>query len=154
MVLDDYGEGVPVAWCISDKKDISALVQFFKHLHKHVGDICPTVFMSDDAEQYHMAWFGIFGPQARKLLCIWHVDRAWKKAIHKRVKDEGQKVEVYHILRVLLTETDIIDFQVKLSQAMTYFEEVNPSFYDYIQSTYVTRYWKTSPYHGNYDSEQ
>ena len=138
MVLDDYG-GVPVAWCISDKEDTSALVQFFKHLHERVGDICPTVFMSDDAEQYHTAWCGIFGPPARKLLCIWHVDRAWKKAIHERVKDEGQKVEVYHILRVLLTETDIIDFQVKLSQAMTYFEEVNPSFYDYIQSTYATR---------------
>ena len=84
------------------------------------------------------------------LACISCMERA----IHERVKDEAQKVEVYHMLRVLLIETDIIDIQVKLSQAMTYFEEVNPSFYDYIQSTYVTRYWKTSPYRGNYDSEQ
>ena len=50
MVLDDYGEGVPVAWCISDKEDTSALVQFFKHLHEHVGNISPDIFKSDDAE--------------------------------------------------------------------------------------------------------
>ena len=50
MVLDDYGEGVPVAWCISDKEDSSALVEFFKHLHECVGNIYPEYFMSDDAE--------------------------------------------------------------------------------------------------------
>ena len=53
MVLDDYGEGVPVAWCISDREDTSALFQFFKHLNERVGDICSSIFMSNDAEQYH-----------------------------------------------------------------------------------------------------
>ena len=68
MVLDDYGEGVPVAWCISDKEDSAALVQFFKHLHEGVGNIYPEYFMSDVAEQYHTAWCGTFGQVKRKLL--------------------------------------------------------------------------------------
>ena len=139
MVLDVYGEGVPVAWCISDKEDASALVQFFKHLHEHVGNISPDIFMSDDAEQYHTAWCSVFGPVPKKLLCIWHVDRAWKKAIHERVKDGEQKVEVYHMLRVLLTEASITGFHTKLSQAMTFFEEVTPSFFEYMRTIYATR---------------
>ena len=28
MVLDDYGEGLPVAWAISNKEDTSSLVQY------------------------------------------------------------------------------------------------------------------------------
>ena len=68
MVLDDYGEGVPVAWCISDREDTSLLSQFFKHLHERVGDIGLDYFMSDDAEQYHTAWCGVFGP-VKKSYC-------------------------------------------------------------------------------------
>ena len=139
MVLDDYGEGVPVAWCISDREDTSLLSQFFKHLHERVGDIGLDYFMSDDAEQYHTAWCGVFGPVKKKLLCIWHVDRAWKKAIHAHVLGDEQKAEVYHMLRVLLNETSITDFQVLLSQAMSYFEEKHPRFYEYMKTTYATR---------------
>lgn len=52
MVLDDFGEGVPVAWCLSDKEDTFSLINFLKHLHDRVGNVSPNIFMSDDAEQH------------------------------------------------------------------------------------------------------
>ena len=79
--------------------------------------------MSDDAKQYHsLVW--CFWTSEKKLLCIWHVDRAWKKAIHAHVPGDEQKAEVYHMLRVLLNETRITDFCVLLSQAMSYLASV------------------------------
>ena len=44
VVLDGYGEGVPVAWAISDREDASTLVQFLKPLHERVGNINPHIF--------------------------------------------------------------------------------------------------------------
>ena len=55
--------------------------------------------MSDDAEQYYNAWSGVFGPVPKKLLCSWHVDRAWKKAIYEHIIGPEAKLEVYHMLR-------------------------------------------------------
>ena len=72
LVIDDHGEGIPVA-------DTTILVQFLKAVHNQVGEIETSVFMSDCAEQYFSAWPGTFITTAntKKLLCIWHVDRAW-----------------------------------------------------------------------------
>ena len=48
------------------------------------------------------------------------------------------RIEVYHILQVLRRESSIIDFQVLLSQAMTYFEEKLVIFYEYMKTRYAT----------------
>ena len=136
---DSYGEGIPVAWAISDREDACTLVQFLKPLCERVGNIEPCIFMSDDAEQYYTAWCGVFGSQPKKLLCAWHVDRAWQKAVHEHVKGTEQKLEVYHMLHVLRMESSKMDFQVLLSHAMAYFEENCPRFYEYMKNTYATR---------------
>ena len=39
LVIDDFREGLPVAWAISNWEDVTLLVQFFKAVHTHVGDI-------------------------------------------------------------------------------------------------------------------
>uniref|UniRef100_A0A1X7TXT6 ZSWIM1/3 RNaseH-like domain-containing protein n=1 Tax=Amphimedon queenslandica TaxID=400682 RepID=A0A1X7TXT6_AMPQE len=83
MVIDNYGEGIPVGWAFTDKKDTCTL---------RVGAISPLVFMSDDAEQYYCAWSGVYGLVPKKLLCSWHVDRAWKKAIHEHISGSEQKL--------------------------------------------------------------
>ena len=73
LVIDDHGEGIPVAWAITNREDAAMLVQFLKADHKRVGDIDSEIFMSDCAEQYFNAWKGTFGADnTAKLLCIWH----------------------------------------------------------------------------------
>ena len=79
VVVDEYGEGYPVAWCLSNREDQFALENFLKPIRKRIGSITPAWFMSDDAEQYHNAWRSVFGEVDNKLLCTWHVMEKRKK---------------------------------------------------------------------------
>ena len=62
LVVDEFGEGYPVAWCISNHEDFFVLEQFFKATKRKIGSITPTWFMSNDAEQFFNAWRSVFGP--------------------------------------------------------------------------------------------
>lgn len=93
MVVDEYGEGLPVAWCISNKEDQTLLANFYRAIRKRVGALSPLWFMSDIAEQYYSAWVLTFAdqPVPKRLLCAWHVDHAWRENL-KQVKDDQLKV--------------------------------------------------------------
>ena len=67
--------------------------------------------MRDDAEHYHNAWKEVFGGEGTKnILCTWHVDRAWRKALQQHIPEQKEQVHVYHQLRVLLCEIDEAKF--------------------------------------------
>ena len=86
LVIDDYGGGLPVGWMISNREDKHMLIQFFTALKQRGGYIKPQWFMTDDAEQYYNAWKEVFGEgSTRKVLCAWHVDRAWRRALHQHI---------------------------------------------------------------------
>lgn len=91
--------------------------------------------MSDDAEQYYNAWSGVFGPVPKKLLCSWHVDRAWKKAIYEHIIGPEAKLEVSYAE----SQCTVIDFQILLAKAMSFFEENHPRFYQYMKTMYASR---------------
>ena len=55
LVMDEYGEGVPVAWALSNREDQAALVEFFRAIKARVGNLSPNILMSDCAEQYYTA---------------------------------------------------------------------------------------------------
>ena len=77
IVLDEFGEGVPVAWMISNKEDAVTLCEFLKPLQERTGPMTTKYFMSDDAEQYYSSWNHIYWGTPKKLLCTWHIDQAW-----------------------------------------------------------------------------
>lgn len=52
LVMDEFGEGFPAGWCISNKEDSVLLINFFSHLKANTGPLHPKWFMSDMAEQY------------------------------------------------------------------------------------------------------
>ena len=140
LVIDDHGEGLPVAWAISNREDRAVLVQFLKSIHEKVGDLKPQYFMSDCADQYFNAWCGVFGRNdTRKLLCTWHIDRAWRKALNEHISDKQERIEVYHKLCVLLQERDEGKFLVDLQKLMSYLNEEYEDFYAYFNMQYVPR---------------
>ena len=59
--------------------------------------------MSDNAEQFHTAWKSVFEEVGTKLLCTWHVDRAWKHHL-SLIKSIDLQIKVYHNLRLLMEE--------------------------------------------------
>ena len=110
LVVDDFGEGFPVAWCLCNREDKHALVNFLNKVKENTGLVTPAYFMSDDAEQFFTAWTEVFGLCPNKLLCTWHVDRAWRGKL-SIIGNKELEATVYHSLRVLLEETDISTFE-------------------------------------------
>jgi hypothetical protein len=136
FVIDDHGSGLPVAWAISTREDTTILVQFLKSIHERTGDLNVNCFMSDCADQYYAAWSSVFG-QTKRLLCIWHVDKAWRKALNDHISSTQDRVEIYHQLRILLQETDKSQFTVKLQQLLSYSQNKYIDFYNYFVKNYV-----------------
>ena len=60
--------------------------------------------MSDAADQYYLAWISVFDHTPQKLLCTWHVDRAWRGALQQYIRGMKKQATVYAQLRVLVEE--------------------------------------------------
>ena len=140
LVTDEFGEGYPVAWCLSNRTDLTLLLSFFKSIKNRIGVIIPKWIMTDDADQYYSAWVGVFGLGPQKLLCVWHVDRAWRGHLNSiRNKEMAQKI--YHNLRVLLEETDQSNFERLLLETQEQMSKTTQTeeFHKYFKSYYTTR---------------
>lgn len=81
VVVDEFGNGFPCAFCISRKKDTDTWKLFFDKLKDKIGTITPEVFMSDDDLSFYNAWKDIMGFVDHRLLCTWHVDQSWRRQI-------------------------------------------------------------------------
>jgi hypothetical protein len=102
LVIDKYQEGIPVAFCIASKVYQKLLHKYFSCIKTQVPNLNVKVFMSDDAPMFYNAWEVVFGP-CQKLLCAWHVDRAWKGHLNS-IKDEKKKEEIYKVLKTIMFE--------------------------------------------------
>ena len=105
LVLDDYGEGVPVAWLITNRDNASAVHHFLMKVREKCGNIDTKFLMSDDAHNFYNGWKGVFSvSKTKKLICAWLVDKSWRSGMQQHVKTSSKQAEVYHHLRVLLQE--------------------------------------------------
>ena len=112
LVVDGFGEGIPVAWAVANREDATILVELLKSIKERTGSLQPRWFMSDDANQYFNAWKGVFGAkETSKLLCAWHVDQAWRTALNQHVRTQQARNEIYHQLRILLMENKEATFR-------------------------------------------
>ncbi len=115
LVVDEFGEGFPIGWCLSNRTDLTVMLIFLKEIKERVGDIQTNWIMSDDADQFFSAWVGVFGVGPQKLLCTWHVDRAWRSNL-KSITNQDTAQLIYHNLRILLEETDKKTFDLLLAE--------------------------------------
>ncbi len=108
-----------MAWCISNREDKTLIQIFYDAIKTNIGTLSPKYFMSNLAEQFYSAWTVAFynTKPPQKLLCSWHVDRAWRENM-KKLTDTQLRVTVYHNLRVLLEETDECMFEVLLEETV------------------------------------
>ena len=115
LVVDEFGEGCPAAWCLSNREDLPLLRVFFDAIKKAVGEFNPAWFMSDMAPQFYDAFCLVFGLQPRQLFCAWHVDKAFKDNMKKKIKDFEIEAQVYKQLRIVLEQTNETIFDQYLS---------------------------------------
>ena len=97
--------------------------------------------MTDDAAQFYSAWVAVFGQGPQKLLCTWHVDRAWRGALKTKVQDKEVAAAVYHNLRVLMEEPDKDEFEELLHKTMEQLRAADETneFEEYFTKFYVPR---------------
>ena len=146
IVIDEYGEGIPVLWAISNRQDMETLTIALRAMKTRTGRVSPMWFMSDDAQQYFNAWNTVFGADGcKKLLCAWHIDRSWRCALNNLVSNVNDRLELYRHLRVLLQERNGADFRVLLQQFLAFGEETERNFAEYFKTNYSTHLTQWAP---------
>lgn len=114
MILDEFGEGFPVATMFSNRKDTFINELFFTKIRSKVGIINSQTFMTDITNTYFNAWTSIMGPIESRLYCSWHVDRAWQNNLAK-VKDSEKRKWVYKTLKYLQRHMNVTKFEEEYS---------------------------------------
>lgn len=70
LVLDEYREGIPVGWMITNREDAAAIRQCLLKVKEKCGDILTKHFMSDDADNFFNAWRSVFNTSNTKKLTL------------------------------------------------------------------------------------
>ncbi|XP_072384060.1 uncharacterized protein [Diabrotica undecimpunctata] len=141
VVVDEYGEGIPVAYLISNKTDTFVMAHFFEIIKTKTGSITPKVFMSDDDAVFYNAWVSVMGLPLHRLLCDWHVDQNWRKQLKKINGSQEVKAEVYKCLRLLMDNTSVNEFSNLLENTLNelHNNDTTKEFANYFQNNYVNR---------------
>lgn len=81
-----------------------------------------------------------YGGSPNKLLCTWHVDRAWRKNL-SNIPDKDKQRTVYFMLRVLLEEMDQTKFECLLKETILEWEQesVTAGFCEYFHQYYAKK---------------
>jgi len=117
LAIDKHGEGFPVPFCYSNSVDERTMTVFLEVVRDALGQpLRDVVLMTDDAEVYSNAWKCVMGEPAFRLLCTWHVDRAWRRNLNKIKGDMQLKSSVYKTARALLELTSKDQFADKLKE--------------------------------------
>uniref|UniRef100_A0A8D9BAW8 MULE transposase domain-containing protein n=2 Tax=Cacopsylla melanoneura TaxID=428564 RepID=A0A8D9BAW8_9HEMI len=113
LCVNEFGNGIPVAFMFSNRKDTSCFELFFKKVKERVGILKPEVFMSDDDPAYYNAWTSVMGPAQNQLLCAWHVIQNFKKNIRNKVhaKPQNEKEKILEKCVSLMGEQEEENFQ-------------------------------------------
>lgn len=128
LVIDEFGHGQPVGWCLATHETEEFLKLFFDKVVANAGEIHPKWFMSDIAPQYYNAFVSANNcPSTKRLLCSWHVDKAWQTALREKIGNSEVEAEIYLKLKTIQQITNENLFQSSLQ-----------SFLDQITSSNVT----------------
>ena len=96
--------------------------------------------MSDDADNYFNAWKAVFGEgDTKKILCAWHIDRTWRKALVETVRDKKDQIKIYHQLSILLNERDEAKFRLTLQAFLTHLQTEHARFFAYFTTNYCSQ---------------
>ncbi|KAF4531413.1 hypothetical protein B566_EDAN009655 [Ephemera danica] len=139
MSIDELGNGFPVAQMISSSVNTDTLTIFFQCLRNKHGKIQCSVFMSDDFNAFSNAWSNVMEDTSyTKLLCTWHVDRAWQSKLNMKCEDSRQ---LYRELKTLQMEADSATFEIAMQGLMKKVEETEnlQQYKKYIEKYYRSR---------------
>lgn len=111
LVMDERKEGVPVAFCVSKRKDEWTYTKFFETLRSVLGfSITCNFFISDGDMTIYKAWKNIMGPAGESRLCWWHVKHAWIRYMKQPLKMNQNTI------KTIIAELDAINAILDISK--------------------------------------
>ena len=116
LVLDEFEEGIPVAFCLSNRDNFHFMKVFFQTIKDSTGPVSPCWFMSDTATQFFEAFSLVNECTPKQFICTWHVDKAWKEELRQKIKNFEVQGIVYKSLRTILEQTDQLVFEDYLAE--------------------------------------
>ncbi|XP_061184345.1 uncharacterized protein LOC133192343 [Saccostrea echinata] len=98
LVPDEFRNGYPVAFCISNKEDEKAISIFLQSVKNRSPQTKVKIIMTDDDNSGWNAAQKVYGPDLKQFLCIWHVHRNWRRRIQQHIKESQLQTEIYYLL--------------------------------------------------------
>ncbi|XP_050517553.1 uncharacterized protein LOC126892122 [Diabrotica virgifera virgifera] len=140
VIVDEYGSGVPAAFCFSNRSDETLFQHFFQCIKDSVGLLSANVFMSDDYPAFYNAWKSVMSEVPNRLLCTWHINKNWVQNSGK-ILDKNKRSLVLKTLKVLQKEIDGEAFQNELKTFVHQLQNDSDTlqFYQYFSRTYLNR---------------
>ena len=102
LVLDEFEEGVPVAFCLSNRENFGFMKLFFREIPDNMGAISPSWFMSDTASQFYEASALVNECSPKQFIYVWQVDKAWKEELRGKGKKFESQTVIYKYLGIAL----------------------------------------------------
>lgn len=140
-MIDEYGEGVPLAYCLTEREDENSITAFLKIVKDTCGQITANDFLSDDASQYFSSWQTIFGNGAKKRLCSWHVYKNWKQQLRNKVSNKKKEDDIINRLISIRNSKDEETAKRNLDQLIKNLstDKSTKAFASYLKSYYQKR---------------
>ena len=144
LVLDYDGEGLPVAFALSNRNDKAVIDIFLCLIKMQVGILAPRTLMTDMQPTYYYSWVTFMVEPMFRLFCTWHVREAWRKNKSK-IKNKDKRAAVMADLYNLADDLDVDKFWEKLRKFLNQEDPDVQEFLDYFEKQYVSEdsvdYW-------------
>jgi hypothetical protein len=116
MTVDECGAGLPIAFCLSNRKYTDVWIKFFRAIKREFGVIETETFMSDDDPAFYNAWCTVMGEAEKQLLCSWHINKNLKANLQSKTTCSQEKRNLVSAkLRAVIEETNPERFHEELS---------------------------------------
>lgn len=140
LILDENNEGMPVAFCFSNRGTQGTYEQFFLAVKSRIGVLGVKIFMSDAESAFYNAWCNVMKPARKQLLCHWHIHKNWTENISK-VKDQRKRETVLQALNAIISEVDEENFRKELETLLDNLKNDTDTveFHDYFMRQYIPK---------------
>lgn len=143
MMIDEFGNGLPLAFCLSERENEVTISAFLTIVRELVGDINAQYFMSDDANQYFNSWKSVMinNSKVKKILCSWHIFKNFKLNVREKIRDSKKQEEVLRKLIQIRNSQNIENAKTNLINLINELKSSKSTILmgNYLKSHYLNR---------------
>ncbi|BES93523.1 Zinc finger protein [Nesidiocoris tenuis] len=141
LTVDEFEEGVPVAFCVSSSVNDKVLTVFFEAIKSEIGNCHCNVFMSDVVDIHYHTWKEVMGKPKHHLFSPWLIDRTWQEHLED-IADKEQRKGIYARLKACQVELDEKHFQLEFSSLLETLEmnTERHSLHEYLETFFVDQF--------------